>query len=252
MDRKYYMEYYHLERNHWWFKARLKILESQIKKLVGKEIRNFKILNVGVATGATTKMLEKYGKVTSVEYDQECCEFLNKELKIESIQASFTNLPFEPSTFDLVCAFDVIEHIEDDNLALKELKRVLKNEGKFVLTVPAFNFLWSKHDEINHHFRRYTLKNFNHQLQKINLIIIYQTYFNFYFFLPIAFIRSVKKLIVRKSKNKDTTGSDFELLNKFGFLNKLLYYIFKSENYLLSIKFRFPFGISILVVGKKL
>jgi ubiquinone/menaquinone biosynthesis C-methylase UbiE len=68
-------------------------------------------------------------------------------------------LPFKDEEFDLICAFDVIEHVEDDLLGIREMKRVCKNEGLMVLTVPAYMFLWSHHDEVNQHYRRYTLKN---------------------------------------------------------------------------------------------
>ena len=92
MDKKFYQEYYTLEREGWWFKARLSILESHCKKL--KIDSKISILNVGAATGATSEMLSKFGEVTSLEYDKYCCEFLKEKTGIEAINASLTELPF--------------------------------------------------------------------------------------------------------------------------------------------------------------
>ena len=158
MDKKFYQEYYTLEREGWWFKARLSILESYCKDLAVNT--NIKILNVGAATGATSEMLSRYGEVTSLEYDKFCCEFLKVKTGIEAINASLTELPFKNNTYDLICAFDVIEHIEDHEKALDEIYRVLRPHGKYFLTVPAFQSLWSNHDVVNHHYRRYTKKKF--------------------------------------------------------------------------------------------
>lgn len=248
MDKYYFKEYYHLERSHWWFTARLKILECLVKKYIKHKKTKLRILNVGVATGATTKMLEKFGEVVSVEYDEACCAFLREKVGIHAINASLTDLPFENHTFDLVCAFDVIEHIEDDIKAIQEIKRVLSEDGFYFITVPAFNFLWSKHDEINHHFRRYTLADLSNIISKNKLTISYKSYFNFWLFPPIALVRMAQKIIPRKEKAR-SSGSDAEVMNTSNLINKMLFNVFLSEKKLLHSGIRFPFGISILVIG---
>ncbi len=249
MDPQFYKEYYTLERSHWWFKARLQILERLFLRQVKQE-RDLKILNVGVATGATTEMLAKYGTVTSVEYDQACCDFLLEKTGIEAINASLTELPFEDNSFDLVCAFDVIEHIEDDSLAVSEINRVLKPGSNYFVTVPAFQFLWSNHDVVNHHFRRYTRGQLNELFTKQNMNVGYSSYFNFWLFFPIALVRTILNLLPRK-KNADTSGSDNEVLSSSNILNKLLFTIFRSERALLSTGVKFPLGISIVSLGYK-
>jgi len=125
MEAHYYKEYYKLEKEHWWFRARLDILRSLISSKIYQG-EPLKILNAGVATGATSKMLETFGNVTSLEYDENCCDFLRNELGMEVIQGSLTDLPFDDSSFDLVCAFDVIEHINEDTKAVEEIRRMLK------------------------------------------------------------------------------------------------------------------------------
>ena len=227
MDPKFYKEYYKLERSHWWFTARLEILESVFKKHILKaRSGELNILNVGVATGATSEMLSKYGKVTSVEYDKECCDFLEEKTGIKAINASLTELPFEDNSFDLVCAFDVIEHIEDDGLAVSEIQRVLKIEGFSFVTVPAFQFLWSNHDVVNHHYRRYTKSNLNALFEDFTLK--FSSYFNFWLFFPIAIVRFILNLLP-SSKKGETSGSDNEVLSSSNTLNKILKTVFKSE-----------------------
>ncbi len=250
MDKQYYKEYYHLEREHWWFKARLEILEALSKDLK-IDANKSNILNAGAATGATSLMLEKFGDVLSLEYDKTCADFLSTIVNKEVLNASLTSLPIDEKQFDLVCAFDVIEHIDDHKKAVKEIHRVLKNEGTIFLTVPAFKSLWSKHDEINHHYRRYRLKELQDLLRQNGFEIEYSSYFNFCLFPPIYLLRILSKLFPSKNRNGNgSTGSDFEKFD-LNFLNKILYRIFRSESYLLKRKVRLPFGVSALIIGKK-
>jgi SAM-dependent methyltransferase len=176
MERNYYELYHQVEQQHWWFTARMAILESQVKEVVSKTGKPLKILNIGVATGGTTKMLEKFGQVTSVEFDKECCVFLKIKRDIDAVNASMTALPFDDASFDLVCAFDVIEHIEDDQLAIREAARVLKQGGAYLFTVPAYQFLWSDHDVVNHHFRRYTKKEMAQKIKRNGLLNLVLTH----------------------------------------------------------------------------
>ncbi len=246
MEKEYYKKYYDFERNHWWFIARAKILESKIEKISNGK-RDLKILNVGVATGQTTEMLQKFGTVVSLEYDKDCCEFLRNTLKMEVINGSITELPFDDSQFDLVCAFDVIEHVDEDKLGVQEMIRVAKNEGHVFVTVPAYMQLWSDHDVTNFHKRRYVMKNlvplFPNQKD-----IVFKSYFNSILFLPIYLIRMVGNMF--KSKKKEVAKSDFDLVqNKF--VNAIMYRIFLVEKTLLKF-LRFPFGVSIMLIYKKL
>jgi SAM-dependent methyltransferase len=249
LNKQYYTEYYTLEREHWWFTCRLIILKSMLVKKI-RPNKPLKILNVGAATGATTTMLEDFGDVTTLEYDKECCEFLFEKLGIEAVNASLTDLPFDSNSFDLVCAFDVIEHIDDDLTATSEIKRVLQPDGHFFLTVPAFNFLWSHHDVVNHHFRRYSFPDLNQVLTKAGLDTEFNTYFNFFMFMPVFVIRFLQKLVPRKS-DTDSTGSDFEVMSSSSVFNSVLYSIFYLENILLKLGIKFPWGVSIAVIGKK-
>ncbi|MBL7851251.1 MAG: class I SAM-dependent methyltransferase, partial [Cyclobacteriaceae bacterium] len=246
MDKEYYRLYFDIERNHWWFKARSRILRNYIKKNIAGD-RTLEILNVGVATGASSVMLQEFGKVVSLEYDAEPIEFIKGKVPIEVIQGSILELPFEDDQFDLVCAFDVIEHVEDHELAIKEVKRVAKRAGSVLLTVPAGMNLWSEHDEINHHFRRYSLPELDRLVNRSGGERVYSSYFNFFLFPFIYTARKVTELVRDK---KRVVRSDFEKFSP-GILGSVLYLIMKSESILLNRKVRLPWGVSALLHWKK-
>ncbi len=249
MDKAYMNEYASLETNHWWFKARIEILAHLIRKKNITQGDRPKILNVGVASGGTTRMLEKFGSVTSLEYDKDCCDYLRNVAKIDVVEGSLTNLPFENNTYDLVCAFDVIEHIEDDSKAMEEIYRVLKINGHAMITVPAYQFLWSNHDVINHHYRRYSKIRLRNLISK-NLKIEYLTFFNTILFLPITFARIIGR-IKKTEENPSQIKSDFDFQKNSKLLNRIFYKIFRLEKKILpSIKL--PFGVSILTICSKI
>ena len=253
MDKKYFEEYYQLERNHWWFKARIEILQIHLTDLVKKipEKQNLKILNVGAGTGFTTELLSRYGSVTSVEYDTLCCNMVKEKLGLVFENASITDLPYNDNEFNLVTAYDVIEHIEDDAKAISELIRVTKKGGIIFTTVPAYMSLWSHHDVVNQHYRRYTRqsflkvwKNFENKIE-----IIYQSYFNFYLFPPIYLFRKFSKIIPGKLLRKGA-GSDFTIY-KSGLIDKLLFKIMVSEKIFIKKQISLPFGVSFLCSFRK-
>jgi 2-polyprenyl-3-methyl-5-hydroxy-6-metoxy-1,4-benzoquinol methylase len=246
MDKNYFKKYYEFEKTHWWFLVRSKIIEDKLAVLC-KSKNNLEILNIGVASGQTSLMLSKFGDVTSVEYDKDACKFLKDELNIEAVYASINQLPFSNESFDLVCAFDVIEHVEDDCNAIDEMYRVCKPEGIVFITVPAFMHLWSKHDLINHHYRRYTLKQLLKLFNKLKGDIIYKSYFNTLLYLPILLIRKVSNNITYSRKNE--TNSDFELF-KASVINSFMKFIFNLERSILHFV-KMPFGVSIMVLFSK-
>jgi SAM-dependent methyltransferase len=247
MDREYYTRYYTYERTHWWFRARANILRDRVKKLAGDE-RSLRILNIGAATGYSSEWLGEFGEVVSVEYDKDCCVFLNEKLHIKAVNASITALPFDMDTFDLVCAFDVIEHVDDDLTAVQEMVRVCRPGGTVFVTVPAYMGLWSKHDETNHHKRRYVRRHLRELFRLKSGTIENTSYFNTLLFPMIWLARKVANLLPR-SDRAGQRASDFELGNS-RFLDTVLYFIFSAERVFLRI-IRFPFGVSILLLFRK-
>lgn len=244
MDRAYYLKYYDFEKNHWWFRARAEIL----KDYIGKHCQGFqklKIINVGAATGGSIEWLTQLGEVTSLEFDKESVSFIREHLKAGVTEGSILSLPFEENTFDLVCAFDVIEHIEDDIRGVQELARVCKSKGSVLITVPAHMHLWSQHDVVNHHYRRYEVRSLLGLLKALpkgNVKFI--TYFNHYFYIPIMIIRRMNNLfslLLRSKKLK----SDFETFRP-GVTNEFFFSVMAREKKRVSSQIGFRQGVSIL------
>lgn len=248
MNKQYYKDYYRYERAHWWFCARRHILHTYIAKNVAVQGK-LNIINIGAATGASSEMLLQFGDVTSTEYDTDCIDFVKDKLNFPIQQADITALQFADATFDVVCAFDVIEHVADDALAFKELVRVCKPNGHILITVPAFMTLWSEHDEINHHFRRYEVSELEALAGTQPVQKVFTSYFNARLYPLIAAVRRMSRM--RPKKVKTELHSDFEKFNP-GVVNNLFYNIMAGEANRLQKRQAFKKGVSILAHYRKL
>lgn len=246
MEKSYYKEYYHSERRHWWFRARAFILKSYIERHIGAE--NMQILNVGAATGATTEWLSQLGEVTSIEYDEDCVALTRDKTGLTIQHGDIRNLQFPDNRFDLVCCFDVVEHVDDDALAVRELQRVCKPDGSVLITVPAYMHLWSDHDVINHHHRRYNRK------QLLSLFdpseLVYASYFNALLYPLVLAARTFSNL-KKKVVKGNTVASDLNKVNE-GLVSNVFYAIFKSESRRINRQRKFPFGVSLIVHSRKI
>jgi 2-polyprenyl-3-methyl-5-hydroxy-6-metoxy-1,4-benzoquinol methylase len=247
MDKQYYKDYYRYEREHWWFCARRHILQSYIAKNIAGN-KNLQILNIGAATGASSEMLAEFGTVTSTEYDADCINFVKDKLDFPIQQADITKLQFSDESYDVVCAFDVIEHVENDPLAVNELVRVCKPGGHIVVTVPAFMSLWSEHDVINHHFRRYEETEMEQLFSKQPVTKIFTSYFNARLYPLIATVRRLSGL--KPKKDKTELRSDFEKFNP-GLVNNFFYNIMAGEARYLQQQNSYKKGVSILAHYRK-
>lgn len=157
MHKSEYARLAEFEQNYWWHQGRLEIIQNYMKR-ASRNNPNSAILNVGCGTGGTIDMLEKFGKVDNVDTSDEAIAFMNRLGHGSITKVDDIDLPFGDKIYDIVGAFDVLEHIEDHRCALSEWKRVLKDDGAIVVTVPAYQWLWSQHDVSMHHWRRYTVK----------------------------------------------------------------------------------------------
>jgi SAM-dependent methyltransferase len=243
MERIFLDSYRRIELEHWWFRVRSRLITDQLKDLFGQK-PTMQILNVGAATGASTEMLQGFGKVSSLEYDQPCVDFCREVLKLDVIQGSITSLPYADASFDLVCAFDVVEHVEDDQQAVDELLRVCKPGGIVYVTVPAFMSLWSDHDVVNLHYRRY---------RKARLLALFSqgnlrrtTYFNTLLFPPIWLARRLGGWL----KPRDTSPKPDNEWMQHPITDFLFGFIFSLERPLLRL-FNMPFGVSLAVIWRK-
>jgi SAM-dependent methyltransferase len=243
MDKKCYIEMAKTQDIHWWYAGRRHILSAVISKLPLN--KDAKILEVGCGTGSNLDMLKQHGTVYGAEPYAFAREFSSKNSGCV-IEDAFLpdNIPFDHN-FDVIGAFDVIEHIEQDQESLQAIEDRLNDNGYALFTVPAFQWLWSKHDEINHHKKRYTKSEFKLQLKQAGYDIEFFSYYNFWLFPLDASIRTIRKMF---KLNNDSTDAQ---MPKSSIVNKTLTFIFSSERFLLSSQIPVPCGLSILAVCKK-
>jgi ubiquinone/menaquinone biosynthesis C-methylase UbiE len=231
------------EKDYWWHLGRIKIIDTYLNRFIFKNEKN-KILNVGCGTGGTIKMLEKYGDVDNVDISEDAIKFMKKEgyTKIKKVEG--TKLPYKDKSFDLVIALDVLEHIEYDKEALKEWERVLKPGGKVLLTVPAYQRLWSEHDISLYHFRRYRKGELHRKGTETRLNPVKISY-AIVFSLPlVAGFRLLNKVLGRK------VDSETSYVNLPKALNSIFTYLLSVEAFFHKY-INFWFGTSLIAVYQK-
>jgi len=176
MDPQEYTRMHALETNYWWFAGRRAIIGSllqEVPQAPGYAARFLcsaadvvaspaRLLDIGSGTGANLPLLRafvgKQGRVMGMDFSPLALKFAQSHPESQGtslLQGDALHLPFPTATFDVVTMLDVLEHLSDDRRALSEVQRVLRPGGVLVWSVPAYQSLWSAHDEALHHFRRY-------------------------------------------------------------------------------------------------
>ena len=238
MEKSIYLKQIDNESKHWWFKARREILNKQIKKYSTK--KKMSILDFGSGSGTNIYMLSKYGEVDVYEKDNKTSNFLKKKFNRNGIK--IIKKCFSKKRYDLILAADVIEHIKNDKKIINNLSKILTKNGLIIVTVPAYQFLFSKKDQALKHFRRYNLNSLK-KLFSSDFKTLKISYYNSLLFVPIAIAIIFFKLINRQFINEVETKPN-------NILNYIFYSLFKLEKFILKY-FDFPFGISIISVFKK-
>lgn len=241
MERSVYDRMNDIECRHWWFTARREIIASLIRRLP-KAKTETAILEAGCGSGGNLSMLRSFGKVDAFEFDEDARRAAGeKSGLIIPFGALPDHLPFLDQRYDLIGLFDVLEHIEADEASLSVLAERLDDQGKIIVTVPAFQFLWSKHDERHHHFRRYTRASLAEAAQKAGLKVSYSSYFNTFLFPLAVLSRALKKLTGSEEPDDQLPPA---------WVNTLLTRVFGVERHLLG-RMRMPFGLSLAAVLEK-
>jgi len=228
------------EKNYWWHIGRLEIIRTYLQKF-NPDSKDLKILNIGCGTGGTINLLQAYGDVDNVDISDEAIKYMNQNGYKNIIKVKDIRLPFKENTYDVIAAFDVLEHIEEQDLALKEWHRVLKKNGKIFITVPAYQWLWSEHDRSLQHKRRYTKRKLLTVVKTAGLDcdrISYAIVFSLPFIVVFLFLN-------RLMHKKTTPESSYVGLPKL--LNKLFIYFLCLEAKAHKI-ISFPFGASVVGV----
>ncbi len=248
MREEYYAQYYEFENHSWWFVSRRRILRALLEKFLPPQNEIRSILDAGCGTGINLAFLAEFGEVMGVDNSGEAIRFCHLRNEKNVRKAEIEDLPFEPGTFDLVTALDVLEHIQDDKNALSSIIRVCKPGGHVLITVPVFPSLWCEHDEINHHVRRYVPQRIRELVLENHLAIVHQSFMNMWL-LPLALIwRWRKQIIGLFAKNPDLARAD--KMHHYRWINSLLTAIFSSEAPLV-IGPGLPIGLSLVILAQK-
>ncbi|GCC10046.1 putative S-adenosylmethionine-dependent methyltransferase/MSMEI_2290 [archaeon] len=225
-------------KENFWFRAKNDLINVLMKKAC-KNRKRLRILNIGAGTGDDLEVLNKFGKNYVIDIDKDALSVIDDKLCEERKIADACNLPYDDNFFDVAVSFDVFEHIKNDQKAISEVYRVLKENGVLIFTVPAFQFLFSSHDKALHHQRRYSKENIKTLLFQFNNLKIF--FWNSLLFVSIATMRLLK----RKSKPK------VDLMDLPPWLNTLFFNLLKIDNFLIKRGISMPIGLSIVGFGYK-
>jgi SAM-dependent methyltransferase len=241
MDRDYERQTHEAENRHWWYRGRRTVLEGAIAGL-GLPVPA-RILDAGCGSGRNMVELARLGTVTGIALSETSVALARERDVGEIVAGSVLEMPFADDSFDLAVSLDVIEHLEDDLAALRELRRVLAPGGALLVTVPAYQWLWSGHDKINHHYRRYTRRSLQRVAEQAGWRQLRTTYFNS-LLLPAAI---ALRVLDRVNRGK-TTESSLDLWVPPAPVNWLLERPLALEAALIAHGGRIPAGLSLLAV----
>lgn len=244
MNIEEYVRMSELESQHFWFLGRRDILKNLLLRLTGQTRTNdLLILDAGCGTGGNLTWLSSLGRVVGVDFSEVACSLSAGKKSGSVIRASLDDcLPFKAASFDLVTLLDVLEHLESDLETLQQLTEKLKPGGRILVTVPAYRHLWSGHDVVHHHKRRYVKKQLQELIAASGLTIEYLSYYNTLLYPVVA-----TKRMLSKALNSEING-DLKLPSPV--LNSLLQQIFSFEKHWIG-KWNSPFGVSLVAVAQR-
>jgi SAM-dependent methyltransferase len=240
MEDSYESDTLEVEDQHWWYHARRRIVVDVVAGLpLPPQPR---ILDAGCGSGRNMVELSRFGTVVGLEPSERGAEVARDRGVGEVVVAGIDTMPFGAASFDLITCLDVLEHIEDDRGALRELRRVARPGGLLLATVPAYPWLWSSHDELNKHCRRYTRTELLRRAVEAGWRPRRTTHFNA-LLLPVAAAWRLGERL-RPGETPETS----ELQRTPGVLNWLLEQPLRAEAALLRSGRRIPAGLSLVGV----
>lgn len=230
------------ENTHWWHVYKRKVLDILLRTYVSKQNGTLKILDAGCGTGGTLLFLQKYGNVVGVDSDKNALLYC-KNLGIETVHEGDVERLKYKNQFDLVTLLEVLEHVDEDR-CLNSVCVALKKGGKVLITVPAYQWMWSNWDVIIKHKKRYTQKDLEGALNRHGFRIIKTSYLYSFLVIPAFIIRTIKDY--RYGKNYP---SDFNSISS-SIINNLMKIVCTLEFFFFRL-FTIPFGLSVICVAQK-
>jgi SAM-dependent methyltransferase len=239
MEETLHQEYARVGDRHWWFRGRRAIFAAIFDTIAaGEADRRRRLLDVGCGTGDVLSVLKAYGEVHAIDVSEVAVQYC-RERYGPTVDVRLGRVPEDvpqDASFDVVTAFDVIEHLDDDVLGLTALRGALKPGGWLVCTVPAFDFLWTGHDVANHHRRRYRAPLLRERVASAGFTVDRVTYFNTLLFPAAVAVRRLRP-------------QQHHMRVPPAWLNAALARVFASERHWVNRR-SLPFGLSLLVVAR--
>ncbi|MCX7626501.1 MAG: class I SAM-dependent methyltransferase [Candidatus Sumerlaeaceae bacterium] len=246
------IEEYHkmraLESTYWWFQARRKIILSLFSEVISsyQAANRLRIVDIGCGTGMMMEDLAQFGEVTGLDFSPIALTYCRQRGLQKLIRADVEQIPLCSDCADILTAFDLVEHVENDRALLQEMFRILKPSGYAFITVPAHKKLWSMHDVALHHKRRYEKKEFESLVRDAGFAIERYSYIMMSIYPMAALFRKAKRAFVRESTAPPHTD-EFPLPQS---VNAALLTLVSAERHLLR-RWNLPFGLSLFAIVRK-
>ena len=237
-----YDEMYRLESSYWWYVARRALAVDLLSdEIAGKS--SVRVLDVGCGTGANVSAFEALAPTVGIDASMDALHFCQSR-GIRSVALSpVEELPFRRGSFNIVTALDMLEHTDDDLHALREIHRVTAQDGLVLITVPAYGFLWSEHDEALKHRRRYTAHELRNKLAVTGFDVVRTSYFISALFFPILALR------IWQGIRKDSTRPRTSIVVLPKWINASLVGLLSLERKVFH-RMNLPFGVSIVALAR--
>jgi SAM-dependent methyltransferase len=241
MDKNAFDLEFEITEFHWWFVARRKILTFLLSSV--NPYAKGPVLDIGCGVGSNLPVLVTHGlNALGLDRSLYALTLASTRFRIALMNGDVAQLPIRPGSIGLIIATDVLEHLENDSKAIRQMYQTLMEGGVLIVTVPAFGFLWGTQDTVTGHRRRYRRHEVLHKLRQQGFDIVRSSYFNFFLFFPILIGRLLVRVFRLKLESENMINSPW--------LNAFLREIFSFEPYLLK-HISFPFGVSIFCVAQK-
>lgn len=249
MEETVYRQFYELEERHFWFIGRRRIFFDLLERLVVRGRTRLKILEIGCGAGGFLGPLGRFGTVIGMDIAHDWMKVCRRRGHRDLVTASGYRLPLRDGSMDLVGLFDTLEHIPEERKVLEETRRVLAPGGHVVISVPAYQWLYSRNDLISHHQRRYTRGRLLDRLREAGLVPVKTTYINAFLFpliLPVLLIKKFKERFFVPLDDQTTN-----LTHQFSApVNAAFAALFSAERHFLAA-IDFPFGHSLLAFARR-
>jgi 2-polyprenyl-3-methyl-5-hydroxy-6-metoxy-1,4-benzoquinol methylase len=241
LERDLHRAHADLDESHWWFLGRRRIIEATIARhFAGRP--DASVVDVGCGSGGLLTTLLNFGRVAAVEADAEAASIAaDRNPLADVVQGSIPDVLEDVPIADLMTAFDVIEHLDDDVGALAQLRQRIASGGTLCVTVPALPILWSEHDDANEHRRRYTRSSLRAALEGAGFVVTHVSYFNT-LLLPLVAAARISERLRRPAR---TSG---DLDRSLGSADRLLEWAFSLERYVVP-RWPLPVGVSLIAVA---